>query len=70
MRYKFIEGEQHYRLTHFNNVHVHQTAEDVNADLKKFIQDLPLSIELATARKIAMNKFKITSSKFYHTYQR
>jgi hypothetical protein len=38
--------------------------------LAKFIQDLPLGVELATARNIAMKQLNISASKFYHAYNK
>jgi hypothetical protein len=34
------------------------------------MEKLPLDIELATAKKLAIEQFGVSSSKFYHTYQK
>jgi hypothetical protein len=70
MRYIWKEEEETYRLVHFNNQHHHLPESSLNNELSNFIENLPLSMELATARKIATNKFKISSSKFYHAYKK
>jgi hypothetical protein len=35
-----------------------------------WIEKLPLNMELATAKNIAVDNFHVSASKFYHTYQR
>ena len=68
LRYKYVPDEERYQLKVFNNQHTHSYSENLTKELQRFVNDLPISIELATVRKIAMSRFKISASKFYHNY--
>jgi len=50
---------------------MHKILKDkINKQLKHFIQDIPSSVALASAKNVTMNKFpQISSSQFYYYFK-
>ncbi|MBP9839128.1 MAG: hypothetical protein KBC84_10505 [Proteobacteria bacterium] len=70
MSFKWCGEEELYRLNAFNNIHNHKYEFGMEQQYLDWIEKLPLNMELATAKDIALKNFHVSASKFYHTYQR
>jgi hypothetical protein len=70
MSFKWCGEEELYKLNNFSNIHSHKYEYEQEQLYLDWIEKLPLNMELATAKEIAVNNFNVSPSKFYHTFQR
>ncbi len=68
---KFIKNDRIFRLVFFNVSHTHQDLrKEDNVCIEAYISTLPISMKLKDAKAIVLNRFKISSRKFYYLYRK